>query len=190
MTRGKNEAITLEGIRTLLHYVGEDPARDGLQDTPNRVLRAFLEMTSGYSKTAEDALSTEFSEKHDEMVVVTKLRFSSLCEHHLLPFVGHVTFGYIPDGKVVGLSKIPRLVEVYSKRLQIQERMTDQIAGGFWRVASPKGVGVIVTAQHQCMSCRGVKQQDAEMVTSSLLGQFMEGNTRAEFLQYHRGTHG
>lgn len=171
-------------IRDLLVGLGEDPDREGLTETPSRVVRAFREMTSGYSQDPAEILSTVFEVPHDEMVILRGIRFVSLCEHHLLPFIGTASVGYIPRGRVVGLSKLARLVECFARRLQVQERMTDQIAQALMTHLNPLGVGVIVQAQHSCMGCRGVKQPDAEMVTSSMVGAMRgEGGARGEFLR-------
>lgn len=160
--------------------------RPGILDTPARFVRAMLEMTSGYSDSPEEILDRQFDgENCDEMVVVSKIDFTSLCEHHLLPFIGSATIAYIPNGFVVGLSKIPRLVDCYAKRLQMQERLTVEIADALEKQLKPKGVGVILTARHQCMSCRGVKKQNAEMHTSVLRGVIKsDDKARAEFLQF------
>lgn len=160
--------------------------RPGIRETPARFVRAMLEMTSGYSDSPEEILDRQFDgENCDEMVVVSKIDFTSLCEHHLLPFIGSATIAYIPNGFVVGLSKIPRLVDCYAKRLQMQERLTVEIADALEKQLKPKGVGVILTARHQCMSCRGVKKQNAEMHTSVLRGVIKsDDKARAEFLQF------
>lgn len=177
------EGGPLDAVVRLLEHVGEDPTREGLLATPGRVVRAFTEMTAGYGLDPAEILATVFDEDCDEMVVVTGIRFSSLCEHHLLPFTGTAVVGYVPEGKVVGLSKIPRLVHAFARRLQVQERMTGQIAQALNEVLAPKGVGVVVRAHHSCMGCRGVQQPDAQMVTSSTLGLFRDDpRARAEFL--------
>lgn len=174
-------------ISDLLEWLGEDPNREGLLDTPKRVCRAFLEMTSGMREDPAQILSTKFSAAYDEMVIVKDIKFTSVCEHHLLPFVGTAVVGYLPDKQVIGLSKIPRLVECFAKRLQLQERLTTQIAESLQEHLQPKGVGVHLTAFHSCMGCRGVKQAAASMVTSSLLGEFRNNpSTRSEFFQLAR----
>lgn len=173
-----------DAVVRILEHIGEDPNREGLRATPDRVVRAFSDMTSGYGADPALVLATVFEERCDEMVVVDGISFSSLCEHHLLPFTGTAVVGYVPDGKVVGLSKIPRLVEAYARRLQVQERMTTQIADSLNEVLAPKGVGVVVRAHHSCMGCRGVRQAGATMITSAMLGLFREDDrARAEFLQ-------
>ncbi len=175
-----------EAITRILQYIGEDPKREGLVRTPHRVAKAFLELTEGYDQDPAEILSTTFSEPCDEMVVVRDIEFWSLCEHHMLPFHGRVTVGYLPKEKIVGLSKIGRVVQCFSKRLQVQEKMTQQIANAIMEHLKPHGVGVIVKAVHQCMAMRGVKSP-AEMVTSCLLGQFKDPATRAEFLSFRSG---
>jgi len=171
-------------VRTLLLWVGEDPSREGLLETPGRVVRAFREMVGGKLRPDPgDVLGKVFSAPDcDEMVWVRGIRFSSMCEHHLLPFTGRITLAYIPSGKVVGLSKIPRLACALTARPQLQERLTAEIAGVFMERVAPLGVGVVVQAHHHCMGCRGARQPDAEMVTSCLLGNFREASVRAEFL--------
>lgn len=159
-----------EAVRLLLHYIGDDPSREGLRDTPRRVAKAMKEMTSGLTMDAAAVLGTTFSETCDEMVVVRGIEFASVCEHHLLPFVGSAVVGYLPGDKVVGLSKIPRLVEALARRPQLQERLTDQIATTMARTLDANGVGVVLRAHHSCMGCRGVRQPNAEMVTSAMLG--------------------
>ncbi len=160
-----------DAVRYLLACTGEDVEREGVLDTPRRVYNAWVEMTSGSNRNPAEVLGTVFEDDCDQMVVVRNIRFSSLCEHHVLPFHGTITVGYIPSGKVVGLSKIPRLVEIFSKRLQMQERMTTQIAEALNEALDPIGVGVIARGHHACMGCRGVRQPDAEMVTSHLIGK-------------------
>lgn len=165
----------------LLTMIGEDCDRDGLKDTPERFARAYMEMTAGYEQHPSDILSTTFDVEYDEMVIVRGIGFHSLCEHHMLPFSGVAHVGYLPGAKVVGLSKVVRLVHCFAQRLQIQERMTMQIAESMQAHLKPRGVGVVVQAHHSCMSCRGVRA-DATMVTSALLGHTRtEG--RAEFLK-------
>jgi GTP cyclohydrolase I len=160
-----------EGIRSLLLALGQDPDREGLVDTPKRVVKAMLEMTAGYSMDPAKILQRQFDGGgYDDLVVVRGIRFSSMCEHHLLPFIGEAAVAYIPRERVVGLSKLPRLVECYARRLQLQEQMTHQIAVAMQKHLDPIGVGVHVRAQHQCMACRGVRQQDADMVTTTVLG--------------------
>jgi GTP cyclohydrolase I len=174
-----------KAIRTLLVEIGEDPDRQGLAGTPERVSRMYAELTSGY-RTDPDALINGacYQVDYDEMVVVRDIEFYSLCEHHLLPFIGRVHVGYLPRGTVIGLSKIPRIVEMYAKRLQLQERMTTQVAEFLLERLGAKGVGCVVEASHLCTMMRGVKKEEARMVTSSMLGTFRrDGRTRNEFLR-------
>jgi GTP cyclohydrolase I len=170
-----------EAVKHLLKLVGENPDREGLKRTPHRVVKSLLELTSGYSLNPKDILSTTFTEKCNEMVVVRDIRFWSLCEHHMLPFHGSATVGYLPKEKIIGLSKIGRLVHCFARRLQVQERMTEEIANALQENLHPYGVGVIIKATHTCMEMRGIKTP-AEMMTSCLLGQFREAATRSEFL--------
>jgi GTP cyclohydrolase IA len=174
--------VVHQAIATLLSYIGEDPGRPGLEDTPRRVARAWREMTQGYQEDPAEILSRTFAVHADEMVVLRNIDFYSTCEHHLLPFVGTVTIGYLPDDVVVGISKLARLVECFSRRLQVQERLTSQIAEAIMKHLQPLGVGVLVRGRHLCMGVRGVEKPNTEMVTSSLLGKMREGPVRAEFL--------
>jgi GTP cyclohydrolase I len=172
-------------LRTLLAELGEDPDREGLRRTPERMRRMYDELTSGY-RTDPGALINEarFEVDYDEMVVVREIEFFSLCEHHLLPFYGHAHVGYLPRGRVIGLSKIPRIVDMFARRLQVQERMTQQIASFLMEQLDPKAVGCALEASHLCTMMRGVRKQQAEMVTSSMLGTFRrDARTRNEFLK-------
>ena len=172
-------------VRTLLAEIGEDPERAGLVGTPERVSRMYQELTAGY-RTDPDALINGacYEVDYDEMVVVRDIEFYSLCEHHLLPFFGRAHVGYLPRGTVIGLSKIPRIVEMYAKRLQLQERMTTEVAEFLMQRLGAKGVGCVVEASHLCTMMRGVKKEEARMVTSSMLGTFRrDGRTRNEFLR-------
>jgi GTP cyclohydrolase I len=179
-TTGPEDAVV-----RLLEWIGENPNREGLADTPKRVVKAFREMTAGLGVEPSSVLGTVFNETSDQMVVVRGIRFSSMCEHHLLPFTGTAAVGYVPDGRVIGLSKIPRLVEVFAKRPQVQERMTNQVADSLMKHLNPKGVGVIIKAHHSCMGCRGVRQPDAEMITSCVLGCMKEDPAaRAELMEF------
>ena len=175
-------------VDSLLVELGEDPDRPGLKATPDRVARAMRELTNGYGVKPEDVIAgAVFDQDYDEMVVVKDIDFYSLCEHHMLPFFGHVHVGYLPKGKVVGLSKIPRLVEVFSHRLQIQEQLTRQIAEALDGALAPRGVGVVVEARHLCMEMRGVEAPGGRMMTSCMLGTFRrDPRTRAEFLDLVR----
>ena len=179
----------LPGLITgLLKELGEDPGRDGLVKTPDRVARAMRFFTSGYHQDPRETLvGALFDVEYDEMVLVREIDFYSLCEHHLVPFFGRVHVAYIPDRKVLGLSKIPRLVEIFSRRLQVQERMTMQIAQTLQAILQPKGVGVVVEAKHLCMMMRGVQKQNSSAITSSLLGEFQKDpKTRSEFMELLR----
>lgn len=171
-------------VRNLIASLGEDPERPGLRRTPYRVRRAMEYLTRGYDMDPEQVIgSALFDEECDEMVLVKNIDFFSLCEHHMLPFYGRAHVAYIPDGKLVGLSKIPRLVEVFARRLQIQERMTQQIARTLSDILKPKGVAVVVNAFHMCLAMRGVKKQNAFATTSAMLGAFRKNRaTRAEFM--------
>ena len=175
-------------VRAQLEELGEDPGRDGLARTPGRVAKALRFLTSGYAQDPMALLNGAlFDVDYDEMVLVKDIDFFSLCEHHMLPFFGRVHVGYIPNGKIVGLSKIPRLVEMFSRRLQVQERLTTELAGILECVLMPRGVGVVVEAIHLCMKMRGVEQQNAFAVTSSMRGAFnTDVKTRAEFMELIR----
>ena len=177
-------ARMINEIRHILTELGEDPARDGLTKTPQRVDGALRYLTSGYRKDADQILNGAlFDVAYDEMVIVKNIEVFSLCEHHMLPFFGKCHVAYIPNGKVIGLSKIPRLVDMYARRLQVQERLTTQIAETINTKIAPKGVAVVIEAQHLCMIMRGVEKQNSIAVTSSMLGDFKENqNTRNEFL--------
>jgi len=175
-------------VREMIVRLGEDPTREGLARTPNRVRRAYEYLTKGYQEDAEQMLKKAlFSVNYDEMVIVKDVEMFSLCEHHVLPFFGKVHVAYIPKGKVIGLSKIPRLIEIFSRRLQIQERLTTQIAETIEKAIDPQGVGVVIEARHLCMMMRGVEKQHSAAVTSSMLGCFRnEQETRTEFLSLIR----
>jgi GTP cyclohydrolase IA len=170
-------------VRKILLEIGEDPDREGLKGTPYRVDQALKYLTRGYSQDVDKILNNAlFNVKYDEMVIVTDIDFFSLCEHHLLPFFGKCHVAYLPDKKVIGLSKIPRLVELFSRRLQVQERLTNQIAETINTKISPLGVGVVIEAQHMCMIMRGVEKQNSRAITSAMLGVFQTPETRMEFL--------
>lgn len=168
----------IKAVGKLLEALGEDVNREGLKDTPRRVADAYAELLSGEGKTAEEHLCRTFETDCGDVVAESDIYFSSLCEHHLMPFFGKITIAYIPDGKVVGLSKLARTVEVFARRLQIQERLTKQIAEEIMRVLKPKGVFVICEAEHTCMTCRGVKKAGSKTVTYSTLGDFGEDRKR------------
>lgn len=175
-------------IRKILEEIGENPERQGLVDTPKRIENMYRELTRGYNQSPEEIINEAmFDVDYDEMVVVTNINYYSLCEHHMLPFLGVAHVGYIPRGRVVGLSKIPRIVDMFARRLQVQERMTAQIANVLQDHLDPEGVGVVVEGYHMCMSMRGVEKEKAKMITSTLLGSFREEPaTRAEFLELIR----
>ena len=171
-------------IRSILTELGEDPSRDGLMKTPERVDRSLRYLTSGYQKSADELLNGAlFDVAYDEMVIVKDIEIFSLCEHHLLPFFGKCHVAYLPNGKIIGLSKIPRLVDMFARRLQVQERLTTQIAETIREKIHPKGVAVVIEAQHLCMIMRGVEKQNSVAITSSMLGVFKgDQNTRNEVL--------
>jgi len=181
----------IEGlIQSLLKEIGEDPGRDGLQRTPDRVAKAFRFLTEGYEQDPRAILNNAlFEVSYDEMVLVKDIDFYSLCEHHMLPFFGRAHVAYIPNGQVVGLSKLPRLVQMLARRLQVQERLTTQIANTIEEVLSPRGVAVVVESIHLCMMMRGVEQQNAFAITSAMRGSFQEDpKTRSEFMELIRHT--
>lgn len=174
-----------DAVRTLLAWAGDDPAREGLVDTPKRVAKAFEEWFGGYAEDPEEYLKRTFEEVegYDEMITLRDIRFESHCEHHLAPIIGKAHVAYLPTNKVVGISKLARVVETYAKRLQVQEKMTAQIAQCIQKVLEPKGVAVVIEAAHQCMTTRGVHKTGVSMVTSTMLGEFRRNPlTRREFL--------
>ena len=176
-----------EAVRTLLRWAGDDPEREGLLDTPARVARAFEEWFAGYREDPMEFLERTFEEVegYDEMVVLRDIRLESYCEHHLAPILGKIHIGYMPDKRVVGISKLARVADAYAKRLQIQEKLTAQIANCIHEVLQPKGVAVVIEAEHQCMTTRGVHKHGVSMVTSTMLGAFRQGSdTRREFLSF------
>ncbi len=174
-----------ELVRAQLEALGEDPDREGLRDTPERVARSFSFLTRGYQLSVADAIGDAvYDEAHDSMVMVKDIELYSLCEHHMLPFFGKAHVAYIPDGKIVGLSKLPRVVEVFARRLQVQERLTEEIAQALEDVLKPQGVGVVVEAYHLCMMMRGVQKQNSKTITSAVRGLFRsDPRTREEFMQ-------
>jgi GTP cyclohydrolase I len=186
-TTGLEHVSTQDIYREIIRRYDADPSRDGLAKTPERIEKALEFLTKGYredpSKVLHGAL---FDVAYDEMVIVKDIEMYSLCEHHMLPFFGKVHVAYIPDGKVIGLSKAPRLVEVFARRLQVQERLTRQIAEAIQEAIHPQGVGVVIEARHLCMMMRGVEKQNSSTVTSAMLGVFQKQNTRAEFLSLIR----
>lgn len=173
-----------EHMRTVLELIGEDPEREGLKNTPTRIAKTWEYLTSGYQKSLEEVVNQAvFTSDLDEMIIVKNTEIFSLCEHHLLPFIGKCHVAYLPNGKVLGLSKIPRIIEMFARRLQIQEQLTQQIANAILQATGAKGVGVIIEAQHLCMVMRGVEKQNSVMTTSVMLGGFRTDNrTRSEFL--------
>jgi len=176
---------TEEAVRTLIRWAGDDPEREGLLETPQRVVKSFDDFFKGYTQDPAEFLSKTFEETddYDEMVVLKNMRFESHCEHHMVPFIGKAHVGYLPSGKVVGISKLARLVDVFSKRLQIQEKLTAQIADTLEAVLKPRGVAVVIEAIHQCMTTRGVHKPGTATVTSRMLGSFRsDPTTRREFL--------
>ena len=185
MQGNKNQLI--DNLKQLLTAVGEDPARDGLQKTPERYLKAFEFLTNGYAKSVDEIINGAlFDAPYSEMVIVKNIELYSMCEHHLLPFFGKCHVGYIPNGKIIGLSKIARIVDCFARRLQVQERLTSQISDSLMTSLKPLGVGVVIEANHLCMMMRGVEKQNAFTQTSSLLGEFQTQSTRAEFFNLLR----
>ena len=185
------EAVTQEAaedaIRTLLRWSGEDPRREGLLDTPKRVVKAYEDWFSGYGLDPDDYLARTFEEVegYDELIVLRDIQFESHCEHHMAPIIGRAHVGYLPTDKVVGISKLARVVDAYARRFQVQEKLTAQIAQCIQGVLKPRGVGVVVDAVHQCMTTRGVHKRGVSMITSQMLGTFREdARTRAEFLRF------
>ena len=190
---GTLEEVTLASISTehlyreILTRIGEDPNRDGLLDTPQRMAKSMAFLTRGYSMDAAAVLHDAlFDVDYDEMVIVKDIEFYSMCEHHLLPFFGKAHIAYVPNGKVIGLSKIARVVDVFARRLQVQERLTRQIADSIQEAISPQGVGVVIEARHLCMMMRGIEKQNSSTVTSAMVGCFRQKETRAEFLSLVR----
>lgn len=186
--RAQARITAMEGVLAMLRYIGEDPARDGLLETPDRVVRSWTEMFSGYKVDVPGLFKTFESGGYDQMVVLKDVEFVSFCEHHLLPFQGVAHIGYLPSDRIVGLSKLARVVDAYARRLQVQERMTADIGNAMVKGLNANGVAVVVEAHHQCMSCRGVRKANAKMVTSFLVGPFeREVACRAEFFNLIRG---
>ena len=187
----QDDKVTVEqaedAVRTLLRWSGDDPTREGLLDTPMRVAKAYEDWFSGYALDPDDYMARTFEEVggYDELIVLRDIEYESHCEHHMAPIIGKVHVGYLPDGKVVGISKLARVVDAYARRFQVQEKMTAQIADCIQRVLAPRGVGVVVEGAHECMTTRGVHKRGVSMVTSKMLGSFREdARTRAEFLQF------
>jgi len=191
-TEVMSEEAVEAAISTILLWIGEDPERDGLRETPSRLMRAFQEYFSGYGQDPGRILMKTFEETegYDEMVVLRRIPFQSHCEHHFAPIIGHAWVAYVPSQRVVGISKLARLVEAYAKRLQIQERMTAQIANTIETVLKPQGVGVVIKATHHCMTARGIKKEGSDLVTSRMLGCFRDNAmTRQEFLSMVHADH-
>jgi GTP cyclohydrolase I len=191
MSRKKTRAVSRkeaeEAVRTLLRWAGDDPLREGLQDTPQRVVNAYGDWFSGYALDPGEYLRRTFEEVegYDEMVVLRDISFESFCEHHMAPIIGRAHVGYLPTDRVVGISKLARVVEGFARRFQVQEKLTAQIAGCINEVLKPRGVGVVIDAIHQCMTTRGVHKRGVSMVTSKMLGTFRaDASTRAEFLRF------
>jgi GTP cyclohydrolase I len=181
------QADAESAIRTLLEWAGEDPTREGLRDTPARVARAYRDWFSGYESDPAEYLRRTFEEVagYDEMIVLRDIEFESHCEHHMAPIIGRAHVGYLPTNKVVGISKLARVVDGYARRFQVQEKLTAEIAGCIHDVLKPRGVGVVIDAVHQCMTTRGVHKRGVSMITSSMLGGFREdARTRGEFLEF------
>ena len=176
-----------ELVREMLSRLGDDPSREGLLDTPRRMAKSLEFLTHGYSLSPAEVVNDAlFTVDYDEMVIVKDIEMFSLCEHHLLPFYGKVHIAYLPKGKVIGLSKLPRLVDVFARRLQVQERLTKQLADAIQEIIQPQGVGVVIEARHLCMMMRGVEKQHSAAVTSAMLGAFRQQETRNEFLSLLR----
>jgi GTP cyclohydrolase I len=187
MTDKPSQAEAESAIRVLLRWAGEDPDREGLLDTPRRVAKAYGDWFSGYGEDPREFLQRTFKEVagYDEMVILRDISFESHCEHHMAPIIGKAHVGYLPNGRVVGISKLARVVETYARRFQVQEKMTSQIAGCIEDVLKPLGVAVVVEAAHECMTTRGIHKRGVSMVTSKMLGTFREdARTRMEFLQF------
>lgn len=181
------QAEAEEAVRTLLRWAGDDPAREGLLDTPSRVARAYRDWFSGYATDPTEYLARTFEEVagYDEMIVLREIPFESFCEHHMAPIIGRAHVGYLPKDKVVGISKLARVVDSFARRFQVQEKLTAQIAHCIDDVLKPRGVGVVIDASHQCMTTRGVHKRGVSMVTSQMLGSFRrDARTRAEFLRF------
>ena len=181
------QAEAEDAVRTLLRWAGEDPGREGLLDTPTRVAKAYRDWFSGYALDPAEYLRRTFEEVegYDELIVLRAIEFESHCEHHMAPIIGKAHVGYLPDGRVVGISKLARVVEAYARRLQVQEKLTAQIAHSIEDVLKPRGVAVVIEAAHECMTTRGIHKRGVSMVTSAMLGAFRDdARTRSEFLQF------
>ncbi len=176
------EPIVSGHVRALLKAIGEDPDREGLLETPNRVAKSYKEIFGGYRQNIDDVLTTFENEGYDEMVTLKDIEFYSTCEHHMLPFMGTAHISYIPGRKIVGLSRLARTLDIYSKRLQVQERLTTQVADILFEKLNPKGVAVMLEAKHFCMLCRGARKQNSKMITTALKGAYNKHEVRTEFL--------
>lgn len=186
-----NEQRIKEGLKDMLAYIGEDPNREGLKETPDRIVRSWNEVFSGYSQDPADLFTTFDTEGYDQMVLLRSVEFFSMCEHHVLPFSGFACVAYIPDSRVIGISKLARLVDIYARRLQIQERMGEQITDALMKYLQPKGAACIIEAQHLCMRMRGCSKQQSVMVTSSLRGAFKKDlDTRTELMRLMQSDRG
>jgi len=179
---GHKESI-IRSLYKMIKYIGDDPLREGVAETPKRVVKSWETIFGGYKQDPKNILKTQFVADYDEMVVLKDIEFYSTCEHHMLPFFGKAHIAYLPEGKVVGISKLARLVEIYARRLQIQERLTTQISEAIMQNLKPLGCGVVVEAKHFCMVCRGVEKQNSVMMTSSLVGNFRDRLVRQEFFK-------
>lgn len=188
LTRGGFDADAAEdAIRTLIAAIGEDPDREGLRESPRRIAAMYREMFDGLDRDPRAVLEVGFEEGHDELVILREIPFHSMCEHHFMPFHGQAHVGYLPDGRIVGLSKLARAVEIFARRPQVQERLTNQVAECIEEVLDARGVGVVIEAEHLCMTARGVRKPGSKMVTSAMRGAFRtDANTRAEFLELIR----
>jgi GTP cyclohydrolase I len=183
-----NNSEIQKAVESMLKAIGEDPSREGLQETPRRIAEMYADIFSGLENDPRQVLATGFDEGHHEMVIIRDIPFYSMCEHHLLPFFGLVHVGYIPNGRIVGASKLPRAVDILARRPQLQERLTSQIADAVEEVLKPKGVGVVIKAEHMCMTMRGVKKPGSKIVTSAMRGNFRSrAATRAEFMSLVEG---
>ena len=179
-----SEARVSENLKEILAYIGENPEREGLKETPKRVIKSWQKLFGGYAQKPESVLKTFTEGSCDEMVILKDIEFYSMCEHHMLPFIGTISIGYLPNKKVLGISKLARLVEIYSRRLQIQEKLVAQIADSLMEHLKPLGVMVVCKAKHMCICSRGVQKHNAEMITSALRGVFNKNEVRQEFLQF------
>lgn len=176
------DQIIENAVRDIILAIGDDPDREGLLETPARVRRSYETLFSGYNKNPVDVMKVFSADGYDEMILLKNIEFHSFCEHHIIPFTGRCHIAYIPNDKICGISKLARVMEIFARRMQIQERLTDQIAHAIDDILQPKGVGVVMEGQHLCMLARGVEKQNSVMVTSSLLGVFHEGDVKTEFL--------